>query len=133
MTVPREVRKHKPEETGAPTFEGDRMNIYIKACNLVGMERARQQTQEGYTREHDDGHTEGQLALLAAYYVIASMPIPGRPDMTAVSTILEQIQWALEDFGWRDVNPKSSIRDLVRAGALNLAELERRLRAEENR
>ena len=34
-------------------------------AKIIG-ERARQLTQEGYTPEHDDEHTEGQLALLAA-------------------------------------------------------------------
>jgi len=42
------------------------------ALDLIAQERLRQQSEEGYTSEHDDEHTEGQLTLLAAAYVVAS-------------------------------------------------------------
>ena len=41
-------------------------NESIKAFNLLLKERLRQQTQEGYTPEHDDEHEDGELALLRA-------------------------------------------------------------------
>ena len=85
-------------------------------AKIIG-ERARQLTQEGYTPEHDDEHTEGQMALLAAAYALSS-----RGEVRLV----EYVEAVLPD-GW-PIKPKGAIRDLVRAGALILAELERRLR-----
>lgn len=99
----------------------------MTALDLITAERLRQQTEEGYTPEHDDEHTEGQLALLTAAYVCSS-----RPPYAPVHGLLETIKEALDLYGWEDsFEPKDPIRDLVRAGALILAELERRLRAED--
>jgi hypothetical protein len=86
-------------------------------------ERARQLCQEGYTPAHDDEHTEGQMAVLAAAYALTSQP-PGRFYPTPAVNYLRG--W-LQNVGW-SFKPKDPIRDLVRAGALILAELERRLR-----
>ena len=93
-------------------------------AKIIG-ERARQLTQEGYTPEHDDEHTEGQLALLAAAYALSSRDegfISSKKTMA-----MQQLENALLLYNW-SFKPKDHIRDLVRAGALILAELERRLR-----
>ncbi len=42
------------------------------AMEMIIFERLRQQTQEGYTLAHDDEHSEGQLALLAAAYALSN-------------------------------------------------------------
>ena len=83
-------------------------------------ERARQLTQEGYSPAHDDEHTEGQLALLAAAYALSSRGEPDRDELSEIVSVLEPYAWPFK--------PNDPIRDLVRAGALILAELERRLR-----
>ena len=111
--------------------------IELKSLELVWIERLRQKEVEGYTPAHDDDdeHDQGQLAILASYYALSS----AYPDGPAVgplpawySSSLNYLRGIVESFGagWK-VNPKSPIRDLVRAGALILAELERRLRADE--
>jgi hypothetical protein len=84
-------------------------------------ERDRQISVEGYTPAHDDEHTEGQLTSLAAAYALSS-----RGDTSA---LLDSFIHTYIPDGW-PFKPKDHIRDLTRAGALILAELERRLRME---
>ena len=92
--------------------------------HLIMAERIRQQTEEGYAPAQDDKHTEGQLALLAAAYALTSRSQRG--ELYSLAHIESTL---FKAYGWR-IKPKDPIRDLVRAGALILAELERRLRAE---
>lgn len=99
------------------------MTNKMGAFELIVQERIRQQTQKSYTPAHDDEHTEGQLALLAAAYAVTSR---GRTGELYSLIYLEN---SLKIFGW-PFKPKAPIQDLVRAGALILAELERRLRIE---
>ena len=98
----------------------------IAALRLVTEERARQEIGkphgEGYAREQDDELTEGQLAVLAAAYALSSRG----PNYT---WLVGQVASVIEAAGW-PFKPSDPIRDLTRAGALILAELERRLRAE---
>ncbi len=101
------------------------------ALDRIIQERERQQAQEGYTLTHDDEHEVGQLAILAAYYTILSIYPTWRsirPPEWAILTI-STLSRILDVFGWQK-NSKGPIRDLERAGALILAELERRLRKE---
>jgi hypothetical protein len=93
-----------------------------KALNLIVEERIRQTLAEGYTPAHDDEHTEGQLALLAAAYALTSRG-------EGYEWIKKQVGALLRAYDF-DLKPADPIRDLTRAGALILAELERRLRAE---
>jgi hypothetical protein len=99
----------------------------LKSLELVWKERILQKEVEGYTAAHDDEHTEGQLALLAATYALSSQ---GNNQCSEAANL---VYLELDVFrGWGDrFKPKEPIRDLVRAGALILAELERRLRAAE--
>ena len=92
----------------------------LKAFELVWAERLRQKEVEGYTPAHDDSHTEGQLAVLAAGYTLSSRG----PNYT---WLVSQVASVLKAAGW-PFKPSDPIRDLTRAGALILAELERRLR-----
>ena len=103
--------------------------IKLQAVQMVHDERFRQLIQEGHTRAHDDKHTEGQLALLAAAYALSSVP-EEHQDFRHDEAYGELMALLEDDYG-RSFKPKDPIRDLVRAGALILAELERRLRAEE--
>ena len=92
------------------------------ALFLIAQERERQISQEGYTPAHDDLYAEGQLALLAAAYALSSQE-------QEVLTVAGYLQALMDGYGFQ-VKPKDPIRDLVRAGALILAEIERRLRVE---
>ena len=92
----------------------------LEALELVWAERLRQKEMEGYTPAHDDEHTEGQLALLAAAYALSSRGF-------GYEWLAEQARRIVKSYGVT-FKPTDPIRDLTRAGALILAELERRLR-----
>jgi hypothetical protein len=77
-------------------------------------ERNRQHNEEGWTPEHDDAHTFGELAHAAACY---AMPIFVRPEEMPIGWPTD---WD-EDW-WK---PTDRRRDLVKAAALILAEIER--------
>ncbi|EHF8231255.1 hypothetical protein B7O37_000660 [Enterobacter roggenkampii] len=82
------------------------------AVQSVISERQRQQSVEGWTPEHDDEHTEGEMAEAAACYAMFAnnqgFSVPGLWP------------WARE--WWKQSDQR---RDLVKAGALILAEIER--------
>jgi hypothetical protein len=85
-----------------------------EGVSLIAAERARQMSVEGWAPAHDDEHHRGELAVSAARYALHD---------TAVSN---RIAWQWESCWWK---PKDPIRNLVRAGALIAAEIDRRLRA----
>lgn len=96
-----------------------------RGAALIVKERDRQKREEGYTTEHDDGeHLDGELAQAAACYIGAVLD---RRDGMPEEEILAEPprEWPWTDF-WK---PKDDIRDLVRAGALIAAEIDKRLRA----
>lgn len=83
--------------------------------NLIEAERERQIYQEGWTEEHDDKHVNNELALAAACYAV--------PD------VFSQGYWPPTwDLSWHKSTTR--IRDLVKAGALIAAEIERLQRIE---
>lgn len=88
---------------------------------LILQERLRQVHQEGHTAAHDDQHDREELALAAAWYALP-----------------ESYRLGLKNLGasfhpWAEVGPSDAeadrVRDLVIAGALIVAELERLERA----
>lgn len=85
-----------------------------KAAWDVLAERERQKEVEGWHPDHDDGYAECELAVAAAMYALYSDSYPnaGQPP--------QLWPWAPE--WWK---PKDYRRDLIRAGALILAEIER--------
>ncbi|EPH3228044.1 hypothetical protein ACEPYH_13915 [Pseudomonas aeruginosa] len=88
----------------------------------VQAERRRQITAEGWTPEHDDEHSHGQMARAAACYALAGSSAPN--DGTAA--LLVSLAWPWDQQWWK---PTSARRDLIKAGALILAEIERLDRA----
>lgn len=87
-----------------------------QAAADVLAERRRQVEVEGWTPEHDDEHTHGELAGAAACYAYGEMI---RPDTGA-------ILWHWDEEWWK---PSDRRRELVKAGALILAEIDRLDRA----
>lgn len=85
-----------------------------KAALDVLLERQRQVEQEGWTPEHDDSHANGALAIAAAHY--------------AVEHTDARVNDPHDVSGW--IKPTTERRNLVKAGALILAEIERLDRAE---
>ncbi|HGL7001133.1 TPA: ead/Ea22-like family protein [Klebsiella pneumoniae] len=81
-------------------------------------ERQRQVTAEGWTPAHDDEYEHGELADAAGCYALSSelFDCAGEPPRP----------WPWPDEWWKPTNRR---RDLVKAGALILAEIERLDRA----
>ncbi|OPD82777.1 hypothetical protein AO944_21295 [Pseudomonas aeruginosa] len=90
----------------------------------VQAERRRQITAEGWTPEHDDEHADGQMAQAAGCYALHAGGIStdwpdGRQNGAALF-------WPWDKDSWKPTTPR---RDLVKACALALAEIERLDRA----
>ncbi len=79
-------------------------------------ERIRQKAEEGWTDEHDDHHVHGELARAAACY---AAPIPLNDDDAPLT-------WPWDKKWWKSTSQR---RNLVKAGALIIAEIERLDRA----
>ncbi len=86
------------------------------ACDVLA-ERRRQTEVEGWTVEHDDEHATGDLALAARAYCGSSVRWGA-----GQSPLRAPMSWPWEDAAYK---PKGQRADLVRAGALILAEIER--------
>lgn len=106
----------------------------MHAIDMVGAERIRQITAEGFTTDHDDQHADGVLARAGACYAMNAgkaaqyeerHEIRMLPADYARSPMPAEWPWALD--WWK---PKTQMQDLLRAAALILAEIERRLRQE---
>ena len=92
-------------------------------------ERRRQVSVEGWTPEHDDSHTDGDLAKAAAAYALnASSDANHAAGVRLAELKIAPTAWPWCSTWWK---PRHRRRDLVRAGALVVAELERLNRAEE--
>lgn len=83
---------------------------------LVLAERERQIAQEGWTPEHDDRHDGGELLRAGVLYFLRGKY---GPDFLTYDDDGSPIGWPWEPEWWK---PKDRQRDLVRAGALCLAE-----------
>ena len=87
-------------------------------------ERGRQIADEEWTFEHDDEHTDGALALAAATYAAWSAHPSGVIVQGAKVTEIFFALWprSWNPYSWK---PTDRRRNLVKAGALILAEIER--------
>ncbi|HAY5641162.1 TPA: hypothetical protein J0C76_005232 [Escherichia coli] len=82
------------------------------AVQSVIAERQRHQSVEGWTPEHDDQYSKSQLLWASSCYVLNAIhPFNRIP-----------FGWPWTPEWWKPTNPR---RDLVKAGALILAEIER--------
>ena len=89
------------------------------AASDVLAERQRQITAEGWALGHDDEHVEGQMADAAGCYAHAAA---GWNNYSARDRWPWSLKW------WKPSTPR---RNLIKAGALILAEIERLDRAEQ--
>lgn len=97
----------------------------------VGSERLRQIEKEGWTSIHDDQHDAGEMASAAACYALH--PFNWHLVVTARS---KSRLLSLEDFWpweWRWFKPTDRRRNLVKAAALIVAEIERMDRSPHSR
>lgn len=105
------------------------MDALTQAARDVLAERQRQVSVEGWTLEHDDEHSEGQIAGAAGCYarhVNARAWVFGVPGIDDYASQSAPPAWPWDEIWWKPSTPR---RDLVKAGALILAELERMDRA----
>ena len=84
------------------------------AISMVARERQRQIREEGFTPDHDDQYST-ELPLAAACYALNVLNPMG-------SGATPPAGWPWDDSWWK---PRDPLRDLTRAGALILAEIER--------
>lgn len=86
----------------------------MKALDDVVAERDRQRHAEGWTEAHDDAYSDGELSRAAASYCLPDSHVPAH-----------FWPWAAE--WWKPTTPR---RNLVKAAALIIAEIDRIDRAE---
>ena len=136
---------------GAKVIEVERVELMIdnfsQAARDVLAERRRQISEEGWTPEHDDEHADGSLARAAACYASPDdmsytdnfgreldrerrpRPLSQREQLLSWSYV-RALRWP---WVWEWWKRKDQRRDLVRAGALIIAEIERLDRAKARR
>lgn len=94
-------------------------------ADLIAAERQRQITKEGYNALHDAGHERGELIAAAMCY--ASVPLlrlAYKPDAAeAEITEVMATRWPWEEEWWKP--DSDAVRNLVKAGALIAAEIDR--------
>lgn len=98
----------------------------MDAWEKITDERRRQIHSEGWTPEHDDEHADGQMLRAAVIYLHwgTDRQAPTRDEETDPCYGTPE-GWPWDPKWWK---PKSREKNLVRAGALCLAERERLLR-----
>ena len=108
------------------------MKALTRGCEMIIAERDRQIEQEGFDAKHDAGlyHRDGELAWAACYY---AMPEPlvlrdGGYRVTVYPIALFPDNW---DPLWAKRDSKDRISQLVAAGALIAAEIDRLLALKE--
>lgn len=108
--------------------KGGEMNLPLDGVDLISIERRRQKTAEGWSDSHDDDHGDGGLALAASCYAQISTLSENARARFGPASIQAPNEWPWDCRHWK---PSRPVRDLVKAGALIAAEIDRRLRAGE--
>lgn len=102
---------------------------------IIAEERRRQISEEGWTPEHDDQHTDGELAEAASTYAASCNLSTRLPEMINGKefprkvTVLRHTRWPF-DYDWFKPTPNDRVRELAKAGALIAAEIDRLKRLE---
>jgi hypothetical protein len=103
--------------------------IVLAVCHEIANERCRQVTQEHFDTAHDDAHADGSLAMAASCYAMnAATWASAAPHLESRYRDLspKPQRWPWLEKWWK---PRNQRRDLVRAAALIVAEIERLDRA----
>jgi len=101
---------------------------------LIAAERQRQIDAEGWTPEHDDEHTLGEMAAAGACYAL--LGTRWRDSAVLGAPLVRSILWPWDDEWFKptdypeppytpDVHIDRHVRDLTKAGALIAAEIDR--------
>lgn len=93
----------------------------MNGAELIAAERVRQVAAEGYAPDHDDDHDLGELTAAALCYLDAYLPslMDEAPELPVPQA------WPWEAEAWKPAGLDDPVRDLVRAGALIAAEIDR--------
>ena len=93
---------------------------------LIAAERERQMQVEGWTPDHDDGHKNGELSKAALCYASLAEDQVDRKHNDGEQMPPPEF-WPWQDWGgdnwWKPSN--DPVRNLVKAGALIAAEIDR--------
>lgn len=101
------------------------VNDMKAGVELITDERKRQVEKEGWTPEHDAEHGSGQLALAASCYARPDdLQIGVKNSMGFHGTIHRAFGWPWSVRWWKPT-PDDRVRELVKAGALIAAEIDR--------
>lgn len=99
------------------------MQYASKAASDVLQERLRQVQVEGWTTSHDDQHVGFEMTMAACSYAgVAACVMTGEEPIANAPPAF----WPWADYWWK---PSYGRRDLVKAAALLIAEIERLDRA----
>jgi len=88
----------------------------MNGIDLIKAERERQVSAQEWTPQHDDGHTWGQLADAAMAYLHQYSEDP-------IKDVVAPGVWPWESESWKP--SADPVRNLVKAGALIAAEIDR--------
>lgn len=92
----------------------------MNGVESIAAERARQIAEEGFNTENDAGYIKGELVRAAICYLLVRSRLSGMA-LSLGMTMFEHL-WPFSKEWWK---PKSRREDLIRAGALIAAELDR--------
>lgn len=103
------------------------------AIELIACERKRQINVEGFTPEHDDEHRSGEINDAAICYASAASKLARGESLEYIKECVDASErgfpWPWESEWW---NPsRDQIQNLVKAGGLIVAEIERLQRLRE--
>ena len=111
---------------------------FANGAELITAERERQRKSEKWTPEHDDGHDGGQMTAAAIAYAMTpavraveikdGQQLAEHGGPVAVNQTLLQFFWPWGPRWWKPT-PEDRVRELVKAGALIAAEIDRLKRA----
>lgn len=94
----------------------------MRGDQLIAAERARQIAVEGWTTEHDNAHDDNELAWAARGYIDAAT---ATDDLWTEFPNFIPINWPWDRAAWKPSRGTDRVRDLVKAGALIAAEIDR--------
>lgn len=105
------------------------------SIQLIGQERLRQIDRYGWTPAHDDSHVNGELTRAAIGYAMFGLWRAIDPDGTDVvpGEVPSEFEneWPWDERWWKPSD--DPVRNLVKAGALIAAEIDRLVRLEAQR
>lgn len=113
------VSQHAYEISASRNVRRDGATAYPEpsaGVGLIAAERERQIAVEGWTAEHDEVHSEQQLVEAAVCYLLSDVPE------------CFDDYWPWDDEWWKPT-PDDRVRELVKAGALIAAEIDRLVHA----